>query len=71
MYGIVNQGLHRTAGCFAVRIEDRQDVGMLEAGGDLDLPDKALGAERMRQLLVQDLEGDRADRAGDRAPGRP
>ena len=31
---------------------------MLEAGGDLDLPHKALGAERMGQLLVQDLEGD-------------
>ena len=31
---------------------------MLEAGGDLDLPHKALGAERMGQLLVQDLAGD-------------
>ncbi len=31
---------------------------MLEAGGDLDLPHKALGAERMGQLLVQDLKGD-------------
>jgi hypothetical protein len=32
---------------------------MLQAGGDLDLLHKALGAERMGQLLVQDLEGDR------------
>jgi hypothetical protein len=32
---------------------------MLEARGDLDFPHKAVGAERMRQLLVQDLEGDR------------
>jgi hypothetical protein len=31
---------------------------MLEAGGDLDLSHKALGAERVGQLLVQDLEGD-------------
>ncbi len=31
---------------------------MLEAGRDLDLPHKALGAERLGQLLVQDLEGD-------------
>ena len=29
---------------------------MLEAGRDLDLPHEALGAERMGQLLVQDLE---------------
>jgi hypothetical protein len=34
-------------------------MGMLEAGCDLDLLHKALGAERMGQLLVQDLEGDR------------
>ena len=54
------QGLHRTARLLRCpAIEDRQDVGMLEAGGDLDLPHKALGAERMGQLLVQDLEGDR------------
>jgi len=39
-------------------IEDGQNVGMLEAGGELDFPEKALGAERMGQLLVQDLEGD-------------
>ena len=31
---------------------------MLEACRDLDLPRKALGAERMGQLLMQDLEGD-------------
>jgi hypothetical protein len=39
-------------------IKDWENVGMLEAGGDLDLLHKALGAERMGQLLVQDLEGD-------------
>ena len=32
---------------------------MLEAGSDLDLLHEALGAERVGQLLVQDLEGDR------------
>jgi hypothetical protein len=32
---------------------------MLQAGGDPDLPHKALGAEREGQILVQDLEGDR------------
>jgi hypothetical protein len=31
---------------------------MLEASGNLDLSQKALGAERMGQLLVKDLEGD-------------
>ena len=57
----VPQGLHRTARLLRCpAIEDRQDVGVLEAGGDLDLLHKALGAERMGQLLVQDLEGDSA-----------
>jgi hypothetical protein len=54
------QGLHRTARRRrGPAIEDGQDMGMLQTGGGLDLPHKALGAERMGQLLMQDLEGDR------------
>jgi hypothetical protein len=33
-------------------------MGMLETGSHLDLPHEALGAERVGQLPVQDLEGD-------------
>ena len=39
-------------------IEHCEDVGMLEAGGQADLPLEPFGAERDRQLGVQDLEGD-------------
>ena len=41
-------------------VVDRQDVGMLEPGGELDLALEALGAERGGELGVQDLERDRA-----------
>ena len=38
---------------------DRQDVRVLEAGGDGDLAQEALGAERLAQLGVEHLERDR------------
>ena len=42
------EGLRRAAGRLrGPALEDRQDVGMLETGGDLDLPHEALGAERV------------------------
>jgi len=33
---------------------------MLQAGGDLDLAQEPIGAERRRQLLMQHLDRDRA-----------
>ncbi len=42
------------------RVDQRQDVGMGEARGDLDLPQEPLGAERCGQLGMQDLDGDSA-----------
>ncbi len=41
------------------RVVDRQEVGMLEPGGEPDLPEEALGAERRRQLGMEHLERDR------------
>ncbi len=41
-------------------VVDRQDVGMLEAGGGADLAQEALGAEGGAQLGVEDLERDGA-----------
>ncbi len=41
-------------------VEDREDVGMLEPGGEADLALEALGAERRGELRVEQLEGDRA-----------
>ena len=40
-------------------VEQRQDVGMGEAGDDADLPEEALGAHRGGELRVDHLEGDR------------
>jgi hypothetical protein len=42
------------------RVVDRQDVGMLQAGGEADLALKALGPEGGRELGEEDLEGDGA-----------
>jgi hypothetical protein len=39
-------------------IEHSEDVGMLKAGSEADLPLEPFGAEGDRQLRVQDLEGD-------------
>jgi hypothetical protein len=46
--------------CAGAGIEDRQDVGMLEPGGDPDLVEEALGPECGRQIGMQHLEGYRA-----------
>ena len=40
------------------RIVDGEDVRMLQTGRELDLALEALRAERVRQLGVQDLDGD-------------
>jgi hypothetical protein len=40
------------------RIEQREDVGVLQLGGGLDLLDEPLGTEHGRELGSQDLEGD-------------
>ena len=40
-------------------VVDREDVGVLEPGGELDLALEALGAERGGQLGMEDLERDR------------
>ena len=42
------------------RIEERQQVGMLEVGGDLDFREEPLDPEHRPQLGIQDLEGDLA-----------
>ena len=42
------------------RVEQRQDVRMLQLGGGLDLGEEALGAEHGRELGVQHLDGDLA-----------
>ena len=51
-----------------------EDVGMLQAGGDLDLAQKALGAEGRAQLRAQHLDGDPALEAqvvGEKDHGHP
>ena len=42
------------------RVEERQDVGVGEAGDEADLAEEALGAHRGRELRVDHLERDRA-----------
>jgi hypothetical protein len=39
------------------RVEQREDVKMVEPGGDLNLAEEAPGAERGRALGTQDLQG--------------
>ena len=46
---------HRTG---SAGIEQRQDVRVLQAGGDLDLPQKTLGAQARGELRAQHLHGD-------------
>ena len=41
-------------------VEHRQDVGVVEAGGDPDLAEEPLGAEAGGQLGAHELDGDRA-----------
>jgi hypothetical protein len=42
------------------RVEEREDVGVLEVGGGLDLREEALRAEHGSQLGLQHLDGDLA-----------
>ena len=42
------------------RVEQRQDVGVLQAGGDLDLADEPLRAQRGRELGAEHLDRDLA-----------
>ena len=41
-------------------VEERQQVGVLQVGGDADLGEEPLGAQHRAQFGVEDLEGDRA-----------
>ena len=41
-------------------VEEGQDVGVLEAGGGLDLPEEAVGAECGGELGAEKLDGDEA-----------
>ena len=56
MYGMVNQ--RRPAGL--ARIVDGEDVGVLEAGGEFDLPLEPLGADGAASSGMQHLERDGA-----------
>jgi hypothetical protein len=51
-HGVVGQPVS------GARVEQRQDIGMLEMGGDLDFPKEALRTERLGQFGMQDLERD-------------
>ena len=42
------------------RVVQRQDMWMGESGGEVDLPEESLGAERRRELRPQDLQRDGA-----------
>jgi hypothetical protein len=42
------------------RVVERQDVGMIEMGRELDLTEKALGPQRSGDLGIEDLDRDRA-----------
>ena len=49
---------HRTFD--AARVEQRENVRMLQLGGRLDLPQKPLNANAHRELAMHDLDGDLA-----------
>jgi hypothetical protein len=55
----VRHGEPELAGGLA-RVVNGEDVGVLEAGGELDLPLEPVGPERRGELREEDLEGDRA-----------
>ena len=40
------------------RVMQRQDIGVLEPGGNLDLAEKTVGTEGVRELGPEGLEGD-------------
>ena len=54
----VGHGEPEEAGRLA-RVMHRQDMGVLQPGYRLDLAQKAVGAERGRQLGMEHLQGDR------------
>jgi hypothetical protein len=47
-------------GPYLARIVERDDVGMLESSGDLDLAEKSFGAQRRPELGMKDLDGNEA-----------
>ena len=49
--------------CGLAGVEQGQDVGVLELGGESDLAQEPLGAEHGGELGAEDLEGDRRGRA--------
>ena len=55
----VGHGEPEPAGCLT-GVVDRQDVRVVEPGGEPDLPDEPLGAQRVRQLGMENLQGDGA-----------
>ena len=55
---IVGHGELQSSGNFA-RIQHGEDVGVLQAGGEADLAEETLGAERGGELGVKHLERDR------------
>src|SRR5207244_10715277 len=44
--------------CRLSRVEERQDVGMVEPGRELDLPQEPLGAQGDREFRSQHLDRD-------------
>ena len=40
------------------RVVEREDIGMIQAGGQLNLSKKALAAERFREIGTQDFDRD-------------
>ncbi len=55
--GDIRHDVIQEAACVA-RVVQRQDVGVLQTGGDLDLAQKALRAHRHGQLWAQHFERD-------------
>ena len=49
---------------YPARVEQRQDVGVLQVGGGLDFLEEPLGPDQGRELGKQDLDGDFAIVAG-------
>ena len=55
----VGHGEPEPAGRFT-GVVNREDVRVVEPGGEPDLPDEPLGAQRVRQLGMENLQGDGA-----------
>src|SRR4051794_21660413 len=54
----VRHGKPEPARCFT-GVEYREDVGVLEPGGELDLSEESLRPQRLGQLGMKHLEGNR------------